>query len=73
MPNLSYSPPGFLKNGTAMTVYAAVRMSSSWEKTISLPKPPYREVTFTGANDVPIFGWVAIPEHPFQSMGQPEL
>ncbi|NEP42042.1 MAG: alpha/beta fold hydrolase [Okeania sp. SIO2H7] len=64
MPNLSYSPPGFLKNGTVMTVYTALRMRSSWENTISLPEPPYQETIFTGANDVPIFGLVAIPETP---------
>ncbi len=64
MPNHSYSPPAFLKNGTAMTVYAALRMPKSWEKTIAVPEPSYQETTFTGINDVPIFGLVAIPEKP---------
>jgi predicted alpha/beta-fold hydrolase len=64
MQNLSYSPPAFLKNGTAMTVYAALSLPSSWEKTIALPEPLYRETIFTGANNVPIFGAIAIPEKP---------
>ena len=64
MLNLSYSPPTFLKNGTTMTVYAALSLPSSWEKTIALPEPVYQETIFTGANDVPIFGAIAIPENP---------
>ncbi len=64
MLNHSYSPPGFLKNGTTMTIYTAVSMSSSWEKTIPLPEPPYQETIFTGINNVPIFGKIAIPEKP---------
>lgn len=64
MSNFAYSPPWFLKNGTAMTVYTALRMPHHWEKTTALPEPVYQDSIFTGAGNVPIFGWVAIPENP---------
>ncbi|MDX2100145.1 MAG: alpha/beta fold hydrolase, partial [Leptolyngbyaceae cyanobacterium bins.59] len=57
-----FTPPWWLRNGVAMTVYVALKASQTWEKTISQPQPPYRDFVFKGAGDVPIFGWVAIPE-----------
>lgn len=64
MPHLPYTPPWFLKNGLAMTLYAALLVPNFWEKTTTFPEPPYQDTIFIGANDVPIFGWMAIPENP---------
>lgn len=64
MHHLSYTPPALLKNGRTMTVYTALRASRNWEKTITEPEPLYQEKIFVGAGGVPIFGIVAIPEHP---------
>nr|WP_317108149.1 alpha/beta fold hydrolase [Chroococcidiopsis sp. SAG 2025] len=47
-----------------MTVYTALWASKDWEKTTSHPEPNYEAVIFHGAGEVPIFGWVAIPENP---------
>lgn len=47
-----------------MTVYTALWSSQEWENTTLHPEPPYKEIIFTGAGGVPIFGWVAIPENP---------
>lgn len=43
-----YNPPFTLKNGFLMTIYAALRASRSWEKSIDLPEPPYQETVFLG-------------------------
>lgn len=59
-----YTPPFILKNGFSMTVYAALRASKNWEKTITLPEPTYQETIFYGANNTPIYGIVALPKHP---------
>jgi predicted alpha/beta-fold hydrolase len=64
MIQLIYNPPFTLKNGFLMTIYAALRASRSWEKSIDLPEPPYQETVFLGAVGVPIYGIVAIPENP---------
>jgi predicted alpha/beta-fold hydrolase len=45
-----------------MTLYTALWASRDWEDTIYL-EPPYQEKIFTGAQGVPIFGWVAIPKN----------
>jgi len=62
--NSDFTPPWWLRNGLAMTVYTAVWASNHWETTTSHPEPDYEEVVFCGAGGVPIFGWVAIPENP---------
>jgi len=59
-----YNPPWWLRNGLAMTLYTALRASGQWEKTITDPEPPYEETIFTGAQGVPIYGFVAIPKNP---------
>ncbi|MEP0794613.1 alpha/beta fold hydrolase [Trichocoleus sp. DQ-A3] len=64
MPNLSYTPPWLLRNGLSMTLYTALQAGREWEKTTVDPEPSYQETTFTGAGDVPIYGWVAIPDRP---------
>lgn len=47
-----------------MTLYTALRAGRNWEKTIAEPEPFYQEKIFIGAQGVPIFGLVAIPETP---------
>lgn len=59
----AYTPPWWLRNGLAMTVYTATWASRDWESTITCPEPPYQETIFIGAGEVPIFGWLAIPEN----------
>lgn len=59
-----YSPPFGLKNGFAMTMYTALRAKQIWENTTTLPEPLYQDHIFCGAQGVPIFGIVAIPENP---------
>ncbi len=56
-----YLPPFALKNGTAMTIYMALRAQHIWQKTVSVAEPIYQEFIFTGFGNVPIFGQVAIP------------
>ncbi|MEM6752581.1 MAG: alpha/beta fold hydrolase, partial [Cyanobacteria bacterium P01_C01_bin.38] len=60
----TYNPPWFLRNGVSMTVGAALWGKNNWETTLNLPEPSYQEQVFTGAQGVPIFGLVAIPENP---------
>lgn len=59
-----YQPPIFLKNGFLNTVYTAWFAARNWQKTLNQPEPNYREIIFQGANNVPIFGKIAIPENP---------
>lgn len=58
---LLYKPPFWLRNGLIHTLYIALMGEKNWEDTISLPEPEYQEHIFTGANDTPIFGLVAVP------------
>ncbi|MGI0481756.1 YheT family hydrolase [Geminocystis sp. CENA526] len=60
----SYQPPFFLQNGLIQTLYVALWMNHHWQKTTTLIEPNYQEHIFKGANDVPIFGLVAIPDNP---------
>lgn len=64
MSHPSFLPPVGLKNGFAMTVYTALKLSREWEKFSSDPEPHYHPHTFSGAGGVPIFGHVSIPENP---------
>ncbi len=64
MSHLPYSPPGWLRNGLAITLYTALLASRNWEAKLQDPEPPYQEKIFTGAGGVPIFGIVAIPDNP---------
>lgn len=59
----SYTPAWFLQNGVLLTLYTALWASRDWEGTTENPEPPYEEKIFIGAQGVPIFGWVAIPEN----------
>lgn len=60
----TYTPPFWLSNGLIMTLYTALYGQERLKNTTTLPEPVYREQIFTGANNVPIFGIVAIPEKP---------
>ncbi|MCJ8279755.1 MAG: esterase, partial [Rivularia sp. ALOHA_DT_140] len=60
----TYNPPWFLRNGVSMTVYAALWGKRNWKTALNLPEPNYQQQVFTGAQGVPIFGLVAIPENP---------
>jgi len=60
----SYRAPWPLNNGLLMTLYAGLRASKNWEVSIVEPEPVWQEQIFTGAQEVPIFGLVAIPENP---------
>jgi uncharacterized protein len=64
MTELTYTPPFWLRNGLAMTIYTAKIAPKTWEKTINLKKPPYQETTFIGAQKVPIHGIFAAPYQP---------
>lgn len=59
-----YTPPLFLKKGLSMTLYTAFGAKRRWERTIREPEPLYQPKIFTGAQQVPIFGVVTIPENP---------
>jgi uncharacterized protein len=61
---MTYTPPLFLRNGLAMTLYSALWANRNWETTVSAPEPPYQAHVFSGAAGVPIFGIMAIPENP---------
>lgn len=56
-----YQPPFSLKNGTAMTIYLALRAQHLWQNTISISEPNYQEVIFKGFGNLPIYAQVAIP------------
>ncbi|MBW4671232.1 MAG: alpha/beta fold hydrolase [Cyanomargarita calcarea GSE-NOS-MK-12-04C] len=58
-----YNPSPLLQNGVAMTIYTSLWGGRNWEKTTKHPEPPYKEKIFIGAQGVPIFGLVAIPEN----------
>ncbi|WP_414564625.1 MULTISPECIES: YheT family hydrolase [unclassified Anabaena] len=59
----AYNPARFLKNGIAMTVYTSLWGSRYWQTTTPHPEPQYHKTVFMGAQSVPLFSWVAIPEN----------
>lgn len=61
MNSIPYRAPWPLNDGFLMTLYVGLRASRDWQNTLSEPEPAFEEKIFTGANDVPIFGLVAIP------------
>jgi hypothetical protein len=54
----------WLKNGLSMTLYTALRASQTWEKTLAEVEPSCQETIFFGAGEVPIYGSIALPQHP---------
>ncbi len=59
-----FQAPLRLTNGLTMTMHAALRAGKTWKKYTVEPEPIDREHIFSGANGVPIYGRVAIPENP---------
>ena len=59
----SFNAPLLLNNGLSMTLYSAFRSSKNWQKNLIEPSIKYQEVVFTNG-EVPLFGWVAIPDNP---------
>jgi predicted alpha/beta-fold hydrolase len=59
-----FTPPWFLQNGLAMTLYTALVANQTWHKTLDLPPVPYQDQIFTGHGDIPIFGRWASPDRP---------
>ncbi|MBW4647042.1 MAG: alpha/beta fold hydrolase [Goleter apudmare HA4340-LM2] len=59
-----YNPVPWLQNGVAMTVYTALWGRRYWQSTTQHPEPPYHKTVLNGAQGVPIFSWLAIPENP---------
>ena len=59
----TYSPPWFLDNGFLMTLYVAWRSSQTWQESLGESEPHYQKVIFS-QGEVPLAGWVAIPENP---------
>jgi predicted alpha/beta-fold hydrolase len=59
-----YEPPWGLHNGLAMTLYTALRASQRWQALTHEPEPEYEAKILTGADRVPIFAKIAIPQNP---------
>jgi hypothetical protein len=57
-----YQPPLALKNGTAMTVYLALKAAKNWQNTTPFAEPIYQEVMFQGVENTPIFGQITKPD-----------
>ncbi|MGB3572405.1 MAG: alpha/beta fold hydrolase [Phormidesmis sp.] len=64
MSSSSYCAPWPLNNGLLMTLYAGLLASKGWEETLVEPEPTFQEKVFAGANGVPLYGLVAIPDNP---------
>ena len=64
----AYRAPWPLTNGFLMTLHAGLRAGRNWEQSIAAPAPVWQEHIFTGAQGVPIFGLVAIPENPIGTL-----
>ncbi|PSN17608.1 esterase, partial [filamentous cyanobacterium CCP5] len=60
----SFIPPGLLRNGLLMTLYAGLVMPYRWQRSTPQPEPPYRPHRFYGADQVPIHGLWACPDRP---------
>ena len=59
-----YTPPWFLQNGLAMTIYVTAVASQTWHQSIDLAPVAYQDQVFKGHGDVPIFGRWAVPTLP---------
>ncbi len=60
----SFMPPLALRSGLAMTAYVAKVMPGRWERYTHEPEPLYQSRVFWGAQEVPIHGWMAVPDQP---------
>ncbi len=63
-----FQAPWWLANGLTMTINTALNTSRQWQKHTIEPEPIYREHIFQGADNVPIFGIVAIPPNPIGTL-----
>ena len=61
MISATYCAPWPLTNGFLMTLYVGLQAGKHWTRMIAESEPPFVEHIFTGAQDVPIHGLVAIP------------
>jgi uncharacterized protein len=61
---VNYQAPLWLRNGYAMTIYAALRAGSEWRSTVAAPEPDYQSQVLLGAQGVPLFTWLAKPDRP---------
>ena len=61
--NAAYKPSRFLQNGVRMTIYSALWGKKSWQNTAKNSGLPYQEHIFHGAQGVPLYALVAIPEN----------
>lgn len=59
----AYMPPWGLGNGLVQTLYTALWTSRHWQTTLAEPQPAYRPYIFSGVGEIPIYGWLAIPEN----------
>ncbi len=59
-----FLPPWYLKSGLLMTVYVAKVAGLNWERQTSESEPAYQGHVFQGAQQVPIYGIVAMPPQP---------
>ncbi|MEB3356779.1 MAG: esterase [Synechococcales bacterium] len=57
-----FEPPPLLRNGFLMTVYTALWEGQRWQATVPLPDPPCQTAVFKGMDDVPLWGWYALPQ-----------
>lgn len=64
MNSVPYRAPWPLNNGLLMTLYTGLQARKRWQNTLKEPEPDFQEHIFTGAQNVPIFGLVAIPPNP---------
>mgnify|MGYP002776988985 CR=1 FL=1 len=60
MLNTAYTPPWWLSNGLAMTLYTAYRGETLARPALASPLP-YQPQVFIGALGTPIYGLIAIP------------
>ncbi len=58
-----YQPKFWLRNGLVQTIYIALQAQKNWQETIDYDEPDYQEHIFQGADNVPIFALVAIPNN----------
>ena len=59
-----YKPNLFFRSGLIQTIYVALFAHRNWSETIDFSPPDYQEHIFYGAEGVPIYGLVAIPDRP---------
>lgn len=59
-----FLPPAFLRNGLAMTLYTATRVSRRWQQTVSEPEPASRSLVIAGAGGVPLAAELSRPDSP---------